>query len=317
MDARKEDYLASVLQRLQREYDEMAPTLGAPAPRRVFTKQAEGFWFRYPSQSDTLLCFLKGVKLVSTLNAALLLLRAGYVQECGALFRIAADCYSDILFCLVPRDGDKLSRDQERFFEEFFQEEFDDPAYPLGSNQKRDNVPRKTVFASFGNLVRDQLNPSDAQSTLLTLHKAFSGYVHGAYPHIMELYGGDPPRFHMSGMTNTPRQVETLTQFLTELYRAIMASELVARKVGLEGSRLAMRALLVEYETRLGLKPTQSPEALVRNAKKKKKWLTGTWALPGISSFKGLGEGYVAEEEASRYDIVPKGRVWRCLVDSE
>jgi hypothetical protein len=267
MDAQEEEYLKSVLQRLEQQYHRMARSLGTPVPQRVSTKQAEGFWFRYPSQSDTLLCLLKGVKLISTLNAALVLLRAGYVQECGALFRIASDCYSDILFFLVPRDGDKPSRDQERFFDEFFQEEFDDPARPLGSNQKRDNVPRKTIFASFGNLVKDQLNPSDAQSTMLTLHKAFSGYVHGAYPHIMELYGGDPPRFHMSGMANTPKQGETLTQLRTELYRTIMASELVARKVALEDSRVAIRALLVEYETRLGLKSTQSPEALIRNVK--------------------------------------------------
>jgi hypothetical protein len=269
MDAPVQDYLLSVLQHLEREYARMSSLFGAPVPERVATKQSEGFWFRYTNQSDTLLCFLKGVKLISTLNAALVLLRAGYVQECSALFRIAGDCYSDILFFLVPGADGYATRDQERFFKEFFQEEFEDSAHPLGSNQKRDMVSRKTIFASFGNLAKDSLNASDAQSTLLTLHKAFSGYVHGAYPHIMELYGGNPPRFHMSGMPNTPKQVETLTQYLTELYRAIMASELVARKLGFEESRVAMRALLVGYETKLGLKPKQSPESLVRSAKKK------------------------------------------------
>jgi len=264
------DYFVSVLQRLEQQYHKMASHFGAPVPQRIITKQVEGFWFRYSVQSDTLLCFLKGVKLISTLNAALLLLRAGYVQECGALFRIASDCYTDILFFLLPRDGDKTSKDQDRFFEEFFQEEFEDPAYPLGTNQKRDNVPRKTIFASFGSLVKGHVNPSDAQSTLLTLHKAFSGYVHGAYPHIMELYGGAPARFHMSGMENTPKQVEMATHFLTELYRAIMATELVAMKLGLNEIRKAIRALLVEYETKLSLKSTESPESLVRKAKKKK-----------------------------------------------
>ena len=269
MDQQNESYLVSVLERLEQCYHRMARFLGSPVPQRVTTKRAEGFWFRYPFQSDTLLCFLKGVKLVSTLNAALVLLRAGYVQECGALFRIASDCYSDILFILVPRDGDRPSPGQERYFDEFFQEEFEDPAFPLGANQKRDNVSRKTIFASFGKLVKDQLNPSDAQSALLTIHKAFSGYVHGAYPHIMELYGGDPARFHMSGMANTPRQTETLTQFVTELYRAIMATELVARKLGLEDSRVVVRELLVEYETTLDVKSEQRAEALMRKVKEK------------------------------------------------
>jgi hypothetical protein len=270
LDEERYEYAVSILKRLEEQYQAMAVDVGKPVPQRVPVERVEGYWFRYPVQSDNLICFLKGVKLVSTLNGALILLRDGYVQECGALFRIASDCYSDILFWLTPRDGDKPSRDQERFFEEFFQEEFEDPAYPLGGNKKRDNVARKTVFASVGALAEGQLNPSDAQSTLLTLHKAFSGYVHGAYPHIMEMYGGDPPRFHMSGMKNTPKQKEAETQFVTELYRAIMVSEFVARKLGREESRVTIRELLEEYETKLGIKPTQSAEVLIRKTKKRK-----------------------------------------------
>ena len=269
MDVSKHDYLRSVLQRLEHHYNLMAGAVGQPVAQRLTTNKVEGFWFRYPHQSDTLLCFLKGVKLISTLNGALVLLNAGCVQECSALFRVAIDCYTDIMFWLLPGDGDKPSQNQDRFFDEFFQEEFEDPAYPLGSQQKRDSVPRKTIMASVAKLTKDTLNPSDGHSTFLTLHRAFSGYLHGAYPHIMELYGGEPPRFHMSGMPNTVRETEGLAQFTTELYRAIMVSELVARKLGLDDRRQAIRVLLVEYETTLGVKSREKPEVLVRGAKKR------------------------------------------------
>jgi hypothetical protein len=264
-----DDYLKTVLDRLEGQYHAMARAVESPTARVISTRQARGVWFRHARHSDTLLCFLKGIKLVSTLNASLLLVQQGYVQEAGALFRIATDCFTDILFFLMPLDGDDISKDQDRFFDEFFQEEFDDPSDPLGSNQKRDSVSRRKIFAGFGQLVQAHLNPSDAQSVMSLTHKVFSGYIHGAYPHIMELYGGNPPRFHMSGMTGTPKQAESLKQLLDQLYRAIMVSELLARKLCCDDVRRAIRELLVEYEMHFSLKPALDPEALVRNAKKK------------------------------------------------
>ena len=264
-----DDYLQTVLARLERQYHTMAGVLESPTPRLVTIPQGSGLWFRHAQHSDNLLCFLKGVKLVSTLNASLLLVQRGHVQETGALFRIAADCVTDILFFILPLNGDDASKDQERFFDEFFQEEFDDPSDPLGSKQKRDNVSRRKIFAAFGQIVQAHLNPSDAQSAISITHKVFSGYVHGAYPHIMELYGGNPPHYHMSGMANTPKQTESRQQLLDQLYRAIMVSELLARKLGCDDVRRGIRKLLVEYETRFALKPALDPETIMRNAKKK------------------------------------------------
>ena len=41
----------------------------------------------------------------------------------------------------------------------------------------------------------------------------YSGYVHAASPHIMEMYGGNPARFHVRGMHGTPRQDEHRDDF--------------------------------------------------------------------------------------------------------
>lgn len=261
------EYLATVLQRLEQHYLSMASTLTAP----VLVRYGQVPFFRHEEQTDTLICFLKGVKLASTMNAALMLFRHGYVQELGALARIADDLFNDILFMLKPLDGDKPSKDQIRFFEEFYQEEFEDPLNVLAGAQKRDVVARRKLHATFGQLAKDALNPSDAQTMMTTIHAAFSGYIHGAYPHIMELYGGNPGRFHMSGMLSTPRIEEWKGQLVTYVHRGIMATVLVARKLGLEDIEKDLGALLVEYETTLNRKPEVDMEDQIRVMREKAK----------------------------------------------
>jgi len=52
-------------------YRALQGTFGSPLPQEVTTSRGSGVAFRrYGEQSDTFLCFLKGVKLVSTLNGA-------------------------------------------------------------------------------------------------------------------------------------------------------------------------------------------------------------------------------------------------------
>ncbi len=259
------EYLGTVLHRLEQHYHALASTLEAP----VLVNRGGVTFFRHREQTDVLLCFLKGLKVVSTLNAGLLLFRHGYAQELGALARIADDLLNDVLFMLKPLDGDKPSKDQLRFFEEFFQEEFENPLNVLAGGQKRDIVARRKLHATFGHLAKDTLNPSDAQAMMSTIHAALSGYVHGAYPHIMELYGGSPPRFHMAGMPSTPRIAEWSGQAVTYVHRGIMVTELVARKLGHKETEASVRALLIEYEKTLNCTPDTDVEAQIRAMKGK------------------------------------------------
>jgi hypothetical protein len=259
------NYLESVLKRLEGYYHELGRAL--PAPLR--TKIGSGMYFRHPQLSDSLLVYLKGVKLISTLNAALVLFRHGYTQEIGALCRMADDYCYEIMFLLNPLGGDGPSKDQVRMFESFFQEEFENPDNPLASPQDRETVPRRKINAAFGKIVSDELNPHDAQNVLATIHKTFSGYVHGAYPHIMEMYGGMPPRFHMDGMLGTPRVPEWERQLVTYVYRAIMSAELTSRKLAQSEAEKSIRSLLVEYEITLNCKPQEKAETTVQREKKR------------------------------------------------
>lgn len=258
-------YLRSVLGRLEQQYHVMAVALGPPAD----VTQGSAILPRYLKQSESLLCFLKGVKLVSTLNAALVLLRHGYFHEVAALCRMATDFVNEILFMKEALDGDKLSKDQEQLFAEFFQEEFEDVDDPLGTSKKRSTVARRKIYAAFGQIVSEGLNPSDAKNVATIIHRTLSGYIHGAYPHIMELYDGEPPHFHMDGMPGTSREEEWREQLIVNIHQGIMASECISHKLGLEVVESHIRSLLVEYEARLGcLSPELDAEALIRRMKR-------------------------------------------------
>lgn len=257
-------YLNKTLSELESLYHQMHQQIEPP----VFMDDNNYSRFRYRTNSESLACFLKGIKIISTLKASLVLLRGGYAQEVGALCRMIDDFCNEIFFLLAPQDGEKLSKDQIRFLEDFFQEELDETRQPLKSKQKRVNVPVRKIHGTFGKLAGNELNPSDAQELLRTTHQAFSGYLHGAYPHIMEMYGGNPPNFHMSGMLGTPRIQEWWEQILGYVYRTVMISVFVARKLTLSDMEVKIRELLEKFEQEMDCKPSRTADEMLRKLKK-------------------------------------------------
>ncbi|HYS83736.1 MAG TPA: hypothetical protein VEN78_01870 [Bradyrhizobium sp.] len=259
-----EAYLQHALHHLESIYAEMHKATG----RVLFRDVGPYRQFRHETLTESLICYLKGVKTISTLNACLLLLRHGYTQEIGALCRMVDDFCNEIFFLLQPQGENGFSDDQKRFIESFFQEEFDKPGDPLGSTQKRDTVSVRKIHATFAKLASGELNPSDAQQLLRTTHQAFSGYVHGAYPHIMEMFGGNPPAFHMSGMLGTPRVDEWRGQLVGYVHRLIIASVFVARKLGITDMERPLRAFLSEFEATTGTAPALPAGAMLAEYKK-------------------------------------------------
>ena len=198
-----------------------------------------------------------------------MLLRHGHVQEVGALCRMVDDFCNEIFFLLRPQGVDDFSEDQIRFIENFYQEEFDRPDNPLASKQKRTTVPVKKIHATFAKLSKEELNPSDAQELLHTAHQTFSGYIHGAYPHIMEMFGGNPPEFHMTGMLGTPRIEEWRSQIVGYVHRLIIASVFVARKLDVTDMEKPLRKLLVDFEKTTNREPVLNADEMLTKYKKK------------------------------------------------
>jgi len=138
----------------------------------------------------------------------------------------------DIAFlCIAIRSG-KQTELHAKYIDEFFQEEFDNPNNMLDSSQKRHRVPRKKIQAAIAAMTENQVNPSDSQALHETITKMMSGYVHGASEHILDMYGGDPPRYHLEGLRGTPRETAAHRYCWSYFYRSFLSVVEIANAFG-------------------------------------------------------------------------------------
>lgn len=260
------DFIRHVAKNLERVYIalEGSPLIGPP---QWVTPENQ---FRHQAKHDCLLVYLKGVRSVSLLNASIVLLEAGYVHEVGILCRCIDEAIEDmVLFIRNLGQNNKPTESQERILKDFFQEQFTDATSPLGSSVIRDRVPRKKVRAAIASLPENQLNPHDHIQITKTIHDTFSGYIHGAYPHIMELYGGRPARYHMTGMSNTPRIKEWQRQLITYAYRGILGAWFTAKRLGEDDVAAGVFSMREEFERRYP-HVIGNPDGILKKMKKKK-----------------------------------------------
>jgi len=160
--------------------------------------------FMYKSPTVKQVCLLKAVRIISGLNALLLLLKGGYVTEMGVLMRTIGDCINDIYF-LLEHFPDKTP-EVERYISNFFNEIIEEPEIVENEKKKVYRTKARKIHASRARLLSEHMNFPVDKDMVYRIYSAYSGYVHAAYPNIMELYGGSAPyKFHLRGMKGTPR----------------------------------------------------------------------------------------------------------------
>jgi hypothetical protein len=192
-------------------------------PQRVIVNGLE--IFRHLNQDDLLLSFMQLLKIASHNNAAMVLIRAGFVNEVYALCRMIDEACEDIHFMQEPNGEDgRPTKQQVTFVDEFFQEEFSGQDL-VESHNSRDRVSRQKIRAANARLGADQvkLDPSTEVKLTAALYGAFSGFVHGAYVHLMELFNGR--YFHTRGMLGTPRIQECLANQVNHVFRSLLIVE--------------------------------------------------------------------------------------------
>ncbi len=206
-------------------------TLAQRVPQPAQVPYKDGFVFRHVEKSLLQALVQKLARLVSSLHAARLLMDHGFVQEQAALQRTLDELQEDVTFLAFAIIFNCREQLHEDYLAAFYQEEFDaDTA--LASTQKRPMLPRKKIQAWIARTEGAALDPSRGIELSRTISKAYSGYIHAASPHIMDLFGGDPPRFHMTGMRGTPRHDEHRADLWNYFYRGIIAFGFVAKAFG-------------------------------------------------------------------------------------
>lgn len=228
--------------------------------------------FRHRERNDLLMSYLKCIRAISSLNAAAVLLRHGYVQEIGALCRCVDEFFEDVLFLATPLGDDgEYGKAQHRLVQEYFQEEFEENTDAILKPSPRDRVPREKIQAGIARIKGHPINPHDAKQMHHTLGRTFSGYIHGAYPHTMELYGGqtlDHCVFHLYGMLGTPRISEWTEVLSNYIYRTAMSLEIVAKRCNDNEVETLLRKSRISFEEQTGL-GKGDPNEILKHLKKK------------------------------------------------
>lgn len=186
----------------------------------VLDAGTRGKMHRLPRRDINHAIFLKLVAMLSALSAAHILMRHGHVMEQAAIERIADEAGEDVLFltlAVIKGETDLHAR----FLSAFWAEEFEDFDDVMGSHNSREMIPRQKIRAYIHGFHPN--DPSTANQAARIIAKTYSGFVHLAAPHIMEVYKPDAGTFSVTGMLGTPRAREYVDDFWNYVYRGGIA----------------------------------------------------------------------------------------------
>ena len=201
-----------------------------PHPQQIPFR--DGFVYRFVEQTLEQALLLKFARVVTGLRAVEVLLKAGLPQEMAATCRMLDEICEDIAFLAAPLTNDKVTELHERYLRGFWAEEFQDSDNTLARHQKPDTPKRSKVQAYVQRTLNPVDNPSQMSDVSQAVSSTYSGFVHASAPQVLDLYGGDPPHFHIEGMQQTPRMDDHVYDAWNYFYRAIAAGIIVARAFG-------------------------------------------------------------------------------------
>lgn len=219
-----------------------------------FVKLSFGMAFRFREKDIYQAIIQKLARVQSAVRAARLLLINGFVQEQGILQRTIDETNEDIMFLVYAVTNDTITDLHKRFLEAFWEEEIDESGTLLDSKQNRPMIPRKKIQAYLANIEGVNLDSDTSQNTARSISKVYSGFVHGASPHIMEMYGGFPPHFHTNGMIGTPRIEEHSDDLWNYVYRSFLSYIAVAKALGAEKHFEILNKHLAKFEQNAGMR---------------------------------------------------------------
>lgn len=164
------------------------------------------FVVRYVNPTSLHVQILMAVRIVSGINACIVLVEHGYAQEIGVLIRTIEEFLLKINFINEAHEKKILTKEQEKFINEYFKDDI---------RSEKDVFDRKNVWidmdkvcASFARFVSEGTNNRDIhglQIKLRAVYDVYSHYVHGGYGCIMEMYNSSIDSFTLNGMKGTRR----------------------------------------------------------------------------------------------------------------
>jgi len=242
---------AETLEAMTKAFHQLERTL-TPAER---VPHRNSFVFRYTNKGIHEALIQKLARNISGLNALIVLLQFGYVQEAGVIFRTLYEIQEDIIFLASAETNGARTDRHEKYLEAFYADAIFYRAEESIEIPKPNLVPRRKIRAHTMSVLGEGVNVSQALAASDSVSSAYSGYVHAASENIMDMYGGDPPHFHLTGMLGTPR-IESWTRHSENyFYRGLMATIAVVKAFGDRHLAEELYTFLAAYELANGHTP--------------------------------------------------------------
>lgn len=135
------------------------------------------------------------------------------------------------------------------YLEYFYAEEFSDPSNVMDSHQSWGMVRRAKIRA----YINEDLGADSSRANIAgrVITKAYSGFVHAASPHVMDMYGGMPPRFNVKGELKSYRMEEHADDAWNYFFRALHSMAFAAKAFGDEEMFADLHKRIRELESKM------------------------------------------------------------------
>jgi|GEM_PF-609701 len=207
--------------------------------------------FRFKNPTPQILQVLKCVRVVSGLRASVVLLVNDYTTEMAVLFRTIDDFLADIAFVdeIIEKGLENVTTAQKRYLEQYFVDDKRSTEELLENRAKINyNELRQKVQASQARTLGGD-DPHHVKTMVRAIDDGFSGFVHGNYSSVMEMYGGDTLEeacFHTDGVP--VRFSEHRHQLGLSVHLALNMFLKVAFNLGHEPLAFQLRELRRQFE---------------------------------------------------------------------
>lgn len=196
--------------------------------------------YEFPYCSSRVAETAKAARIVSTLDAALVLLSARKSTEATALIRLVSDYCAEIDFLYEGAAPSSERAAHRRFLEDFFQ------GTPRNIAEWRARqsagsagyVSRKEINKALERLAQqvpslDSAAVRDLTETHRALEAAKNGYVHGGYYEAMEAFNPTAREFEVFGVTNAAVLAASVKFLVVNVHPALVSFSYMAIERGL------------------------------------------------------------------------------------
>lgn len=205
-----------------------------PSPRKVPREYTHTFRFLEKSPQQAIV--LRLVRILSGLNAIVLLNEHGFCQEHAALQRTLDEFIEDVEFLsqgLLQQELLDIHRQfLEAFYEDPLMEKWDKSRKMKGPNM----VKRDKIRAYLADKTRTVFDQNTAINAGAAISHIYSGYVHGAAAHTMDMYTPSSHSFSTNGILASELYADHSDDLWNYLLRTLHAFSLAAKALGDEAT---------------------------------------------------------------------------------